>query len=77
MNSEDDRLRLLAPSLARQAAMSSQMSTFSQTSFRELCGSLSNELDSPHLRAIFGYLGSSDWEEWVGLTLKIVLSLWR
>lgn len=66
MNSDDDRLRLLAPSLARQTAMAaSHTPASSQASFRDLCASLSSELDSPHLRAIFAYLGTGDWEEYV------------
>lgn len=65
MTSDDDRLRLLAPSLARQAGLGSHSTMAAHSNFRDLCNSLSNELDSPHLRAIFAYLGSGDWEEFV------------
>jgi hypothetical protein len=41
--------------------------------FKELCGSLSSELDDPFLRAMFAYIANGDWQDVldeVGLPLK-------
>ena len=64
-NSKDDRLKLLTPSLASHLSHNRkhQLRTPENTLFKELCASLSSELDDPYLRAIFAYLASNEWQD--------------
>jgi hypothetical protein len=79
----DERLKLLGAALAghlaqreAEAAGSKPGATRAASSnvlFKELCGSLSSELDDAFLRAMFAYIANGDWQDVldeVGLPLK-------
>ncbi|BGP17039.1 hypothetical protein JCM10213_000325 [Rhodosporidiobolus nylandii] len=69
---KDENLRMLAPILAAYLAQRDSRQS-SESNFTSLCRTLSSDVETPWVRAMFAFLATSDWRELVdetGLPLK-------
>ncbi|GAA5852823.1 hypothetical protein JCM8547_004697 [Rhodosporidiobolus lusitaniae] len=69
---KDENLRMLAPIVAAYLAQKDTRQG-SDSNFSSLCRTLSSDVESPWVRAMFAFLATSDWRELVdetGLPLK-------
>ena len=58
-----ERMKLMSTAVAGYAANQKLQNNVVSNQWRKLCNDLSVELDQPYLRAIFGYVGSGDWQD--------------
>ncbi|BGO95319.1 hypothetical protein JCM10020v2_007033 [Rhodotorula toruloides] len=69
---KDENLRMLAPIVAAYLAQKDSLRG-SESNYASLCRSLSSDVETPWVRAMFAYLATSDWRELVdetGLALR-------
>ncbi|BGP35160.1 hypothetical protein JCM10296v2_006990 [Rhodotorula toruloides] len=69
---KDENLRMLAPIIAAYLAQKDSLRG-SESNYASLCRSLSSDVETPWVRAMFAYLATSDWRELVdetGLALR-------
>ncbi|GAA5975273.1 hypothetical protein JCM11641_005912 [Rhodosporidiobolus odoratus] len=69
---KDENLRMLAPIVAAYLAQRDTNQS-SESPFTSLCRTLSSDVETPWIRAMFAYLATSDWRELLdetGLPLK-------
>ncbi|GAA5907972.1 hypothetical protein JCM6882_001541 [Rhodosporidiobolus microsporus] len=69
---KDENLRMLAPIVAAYLAQKDTHQS-SESNFTSLCRTLSSDVETPWVRAMFAFLATSDWRELVdetGLPLK-------
>ncbi|GAA5824598.1 hypothetical protein JCM11251_000490 [Rhodosporidiobolus azoricus] len=69
---QDENLRMLAPIVAAYLAQKDSRQS-SESNFISLCRTLSSDVETPWVRAMFAFLATSDWRELVdetGLPLK-------
>ncbi|GAA5891466.1 hypothetical protein JCM8208_007290 [Rhodotorula glutinis] len=71
---KDENLRMLAPIIAAYLAQKDTLrNASSESNYAALCRSLSSDVETPWVRAMFAFLATSDWRELVdemGLPLK-------
>ncbi|BGP43197.1 hypothetical protein JCM10449v2_007225 [Rhodotorula kratochvilovae] len=71
---KDENLRMLAPIVAAYLAQKDALrNASSESNYAALCRSLSSDVETPWVRAMFAFLATSDWRELVdemGLPLK-------
>ncbi|GAA94126.1 uncharacterized protein L969DRAFT_93509 [Mixia osmundae IAM 14324] len=61
--SKDPQIKLIAPALAGFLAQKDTLSSSKNAIFRDLCTSISGELDNPFSRAMMAYIANGDWSD--------------